>query len=198
MEGFFWKTLLVVGALTISGTSSFPHKPLTYEEAVDLAVSVYNSKSGEDSLYRLLEAVPAPMWDALSESNQELNFSVKETVCQMAEERSLEECDFQEAGAVMGCTGYYFFGESPPVLVLTCKSVGSAQEGQEIQEIFQEAEEQREEACQEILQEAKGHRGHLPLLREGLERTCGLRSPIPGKPAEKTMRDAPVHQIISQ
>uniref|UniRef100_A0A8C6XWF6 Vipericidin n=1 Tax=Naja naja TaxID=35670 RepID=A0A8C6XWF6_NAJNA len=97
MEGFFWKTLLVVGALTISGTSSFPHKPLTYEEAVDLAVSVYNSKSGEDSLYRLLEA------DALSESNQELNFSVKETVCQMAEERSLEECDFQEAGVSGWC-----------------------------------------------------------------------------------------------
>nr|B6S2X0.1 RecName: Full=Cathelicidin-related antimicrobial peptide Na_CRAMP; AltName: Full=Cathelicidin-NA antimicrobial peptide; AltName: Full=Vipericidin; Flags: Precursor [Naja atra]ACF21000.1 cathelicidin-related protein precursor [Naja atra] len=145
MEGFFWKTLLVVGALTISGTSSFPHKPLTYEEAVDLAVSVYNSKSGEDSLYRLLEAVPALKWDALSESNQELNFSVKETVCQMAEERSLEECDFQEAGAVMGCTGYYFFGESPPVLVLTCKSVGNEEEQKQEEGNEEEKEVEKEE-----------------------------------------------------
>uniref|UniRef100_A0A8C6XTM2 Vipericidin n=1 Tax=Naja naja TaxID=35670 RepID=A0A8C6XTM2_NAJNA len=99
--GFFWKTLLVVGALTISGTSSFPHKPLTYEEAVDLAVSVYNSKSGEDSLYRLLEAVPAPMWDTNSKGTQELNFTIKETVCPAKEEASLDKCDFKEGGEIL-------------------------------------------------------------------------------------------------
>nr|B6S2X2.1 RecName: Full=Cathelicidin-related peptide Oh-Cath; AltName: Full=Cathelicidin-related antimicrobial peptide; Short=Oh_CRAMP; AltName: Full=Vipericidin; Flags: Precursor [Ophiophagus hannah]ACF21002.1 cathelicidin-related protein precursor [Ophiophagus hannah] len=145
MEGFFWKTLLVVGALAIGGTSSLPHKPLTYEEAVDLAVSIYNSKSGEDSLYRLLEAVPPPEWDPLSESNQELNFTIKETVCLVAEERSLEECDFQEDGAIMGCTGYYFFGESPPVLVLTCKPVGEEEEQKQEEGNEEEKEVEKEE-----------------------------------------------------
>uniref|UniRef100_A0A8C6XUV8 Vipericidin n=1 Tax=Naja naja TaxID=35670 RepID=A0A8C6XUV8_NAJNA len=99
MEGFFWKTLLVVGALTISGTSSFPHKPLTYEEAVDLAVSVYNSKSGEDSLYRLLEAVPAPMWVRTLHFRSIVDFTLRrETVCPAKEEASLDKCDFKEGG----------------------------------------------------------------------------------------------------
>ncbi|XP_026580595.1 cathelicidin-related peptide Pt_CRAMP2 [Pseudonaja textilis] len=141
MEGFFCKTLLVVAALAIGGTSSLPHKPLTYEEAVDLAVSTYNGKSGEESLYRLLEAVPPPKWGPLSESNQELNLTIKETVCLVAEERSLEECDFQDDGAVMGCTGYFFFGESPPVLVLTCEPLGEDEEQNQEEEEEEEKEE---------------------------------------------------------
>nr|QBZ68899.1 cathelicidin precursor [Trimerodytes annularis] len=145
MEGCFWKILLVVGALTIGGTSTLAHKPLTYDEAVDLAVSIYNSKSGEDSLYRLLEAVPPSEWDPLSESNQDLNFTIKETVCQVAEERSLEECDFQEDGVVMECTGYYFFGETPPVLVLTCEAVGEEEEAEQQQEEGNGEEAEKEE-----------------------------------------------------
>ncbi|XP_058035976.1 cathelicidin-related peptide Oh-Cath [Ahaetulla prasina] len=141
MEGSFWKTLLVVGALAVGGTSSVPHKPLNYDEAVDLAVSIYNNRSGEDSLYRLLEAVPQPEWDPLSESNQELNITLKETVCQVAEERSLEECSFQEDGMVMGCTGYYFFGEAPPVLVLTCEPVAE----EEVEEEGNQEEEEEED-----------------------------------------------------
>nr|AKJ54480.1 cathelicidin precursor [Hydrophis cyanocinctus] len=144
MQGFFWKTLLVVAALTIGGTSSLPHKPLTYEEAVDLAVSIYNSKSREEFLYRVLDAVPPPKWDPLSESNQELNFTIKETVCPVAEERSLEECGFQEDGAVMGCTGYFFFGESPPVLVLTCEPLVE-EEQQKQEEGNEEEKEEKEE-----------------------------------------------------
>uniref|UniRef100_A0A8C5RHF0 Vipericidin n=1 Tax=Laticauda laticaudata TaxID=8630 RepID=A0A8C5RHF0_LATLA len=92
-------TLLVVGALAIGGTSSLPHKPLNFEEAVDLAVSIYNSRSGEETLYRLLKAVPQPEWVSTpSLSNQELNFTIKETECLVEEERPLEECGFQEDG----------------------------------------------------------------------------------------------------
>ncbi|XP_032093162.1 cathelicidin-related peptide Oh-Cath-like [Thamnophis elegans] len=131
MEGCFWKALLVVGALAISGTTTLAHKPLTYDEAVNLAVSTYNNKSGEGTLYRLLEAVPPPEWDPLSEGNQELNFTIKETVCKVAEELSLEECSFQEDGAAMECTAYFFFGEKPPLLVLTCEAVSEEEEEEE-------------------------------------------------------------------
>ncbi|KAL7977814.1 hypothetical protein Chor_010766 [Crotalus horridus] len=71
MEGSFWKTLLV---LAVCGTpSSLAHRPLSYGEALELA-------------------------DPNSEGSQQLNFTLKETACQVEEERSLEECGFQEDG----------------------------------------------------------------------------------------------------
>ncbi|KAM3821003.1 cathelicidin-related peptide-like [Vipera latastei] len=131
MEGFLWKIFLVV---TVGGTTCLAHRPLSYGEAVELAVSIYNGKAGEDSLYRLLEAVPQPEWDPNSESSQQLNFTLKETVCQVEEERSLEECDFQVDGVILECTVYYFFGETPPVVVLTCLPVGGVEEEEEEEE----------------------------------------------------------------
>ncbi|KAG8148197.1 putative Cathelicidin-related peptide Oh-Cath protein, partial [Naja naja] len=150
MEGNFWKALLVVGALSIGGTSSLPHKPLTHDKAVGLAVAIYNSKAGEDSLYRLLEAVPQPEWDPSSESNQVLNFTMKETVCPVEDLRSLEQCDFQEDGVVKQCRGYYFFEERPPVIVIMCVTMAGLEEekraGQEEKkEEGKEAEEKEEE-----------------------------------------------------
>lgn len=62
MEGFFWKTLLLVGVLSASGHSAPSQRPLTYDEAVEQGVVIYNSKAEEDTLYRLLEAVPQPDW----------------------------------------------------------------------------------------------------------------------------------------
>nr|U5KJT7.1 RecName: Full=Lutzicidin; AltName: Full=Cathelicidin-related antimicrobial peptide; Short=CRAMP; AltName: Full=Vipericidin; Flags: Precursor [Bothrops lutzi]AGS36141.1 cathelicidin-like peptide precursor [Bothrops lutzi] len=142
MQGFFWKTLLVVA---LCGTSSsLAHRPLSYGEALELALSVYNSKAGEESLFRLLEAVPQPEWDPLSEGSQQLNFTIKETVCQVEEERPLEECGFQEDGVVLECTGYYFFGETPPVVVLTCVPVGGVEEEEEDEE-EQKAEVEKDE-----------------------------------------------------
>ncbi|XP_039224724.1 lachesicidin-like [Crotalus tigris] len=132
MEGSFWKTLLV---LAVCGTpASLAHRPLSYGEALELAVSIYNGKAGQASLYRLLEAVPQPEWDPNSEGSQQLNFTLKETVCQVEEERSLEECGFQEDGVVLECTGYYFFGETPPVVVLSCVPVGGVEEEEEEEE----------------------------------------------------------------
>ncbi|XP_032093537.1 cathelicidin-related peptide Oh-Cath-like [Thamnophis elegans] len=149
MDGFFWKIWLAVGALTIGGTSSLPRKPLTYDKAVELGVAIYNSKAGEDSLYRLLEAVPQPEWDTRTESNQELNFTMKETVCPVEDEHPLEECDFQENGVVRQCRSYYFFEERPPVIVLTCVTVDGLgekkREEEEKKEEGKEAEEKQEE-----------------------------------------------------
>uniref|UniRef100_A0A8C5REU4 Vipericidin n=1 Tax=Laticauda laticaudata TaxID=8630 RepID=A0A8C5REU4_LATLA len=129
MEGFLWKILLLVGVLSVSGHPHLPHNPLTYDEALRLGVEIYNKKAREDSLYRLLENVPQPEWDPYSESDQELNFTIKETVCPVEEEFSMDECDFKENGLVRQCTGYYFLEERPPVAVLTCDTVvGTAKE----------------------------------------------------------------------
>uniref|UniRef100_A0A8C6XV83 Vipericidin n=1 Tax=Naja naja TaxID=35670 RepID=A0A8C6XV83_NAJNA len=98
MEGIFWKTLLVVGALSASGHCAPSQKVLTYAEAVEQGVVNYNKKAKEDSLYRLLEAVPRPGWDPNSKGTQELIFTIKETVCPAKKEASLDKCDFKEGG----------------------------------------------------------------------------------------------------
>ncbi|KAM6448764.1 cathelicidin-related peptide Oh-Cath-like [Liasis olivaceus] len=131
MEGCFWRILLVAGALSASGAAPPPHKPLIYEKAVALGVELYNEKAGEDSRYRLLEAVPQPEWDPTSESTQELNFTIKETVCLVQEDRAEDECDFKEDGLVKECSGYYFFDKMPPVAVLNCATVRRKKEERE-------------------------------------------------------------------
>ncbi|KAG8148196.1 putative Cathelicidin-related peptide Oh-Cath protein [Naja naja] len=99
MEGNFWKTWMVVGGLSFFGTTSLPHtKPLTYEKVVALAVAIYNSKAGEDCVYRLLEAFAEPQWDPISESHQELNFTIKETMCLVEDEEEGEEVEKKEEG----------------------------------------------------------------------------------------------------
>uniref|UniRef100_A0A670ZGK2 Vipericidin n=1 Tax=Pseudonaja textilis TaxID=8673 RepID=A0A670ZGK2_PSETE len=104
MEGNFWKTWVVVGTLSFLGASSLPHaKPLTYKEVVALAI--YNSRSGEDCVYRLLGASAEPQWDPISESYQELNFTIKETMCLLEDVVFFDECDFKEGGVSDGCKG---------------------------------------------------------------------------------------------
>ncbi|XP_026545397.1 cathelicidin-related peptide Oh-Cath-like, partial [Notechis scutatus] len=129
MEGNFWKTWMVVGTLSFFGTSSLPHtKPLTYKEVVALAVAIYNSRSGEDCVYRLLGALAEPQWDPISESHQELNFTIKETMCLLEDVVFFEECGFKEGGVVRQCTGCYFFDERPPVVALTCVVLAGMEE----------------------------------------------------------------------
>ncbi|XP_032090774.1 cathelicidin-related peptide Oh-Cath-like [Thamnophis elegans] len=151
MEGSFWKTWLVVGALLVFGCSSLPHKPLTYEKAVDLAVAIYNSKAGEDCVYRLLEALAEPQWDPISDSHEELNFTIKETMCLLEDVVFFDECDFKEDGVVRQCTGYYYFDERPPVVVLTCeeKEEKKEEEEEEKKEEGKEAEKQEEKEEEE-------------------------------------------------
>ncbi|XP_070585927.1 cathelicidin-related peptide Oh-Cath-like [Erythrolamprus reginae] len=129
MESSFWKTWLAVGVLSAFGCSSLPNsKPLTYEKAVDLAVAIYNSKAGEDCVYRLLEALAQPEWDPVSENHQVLNFTIRETMCLLEDVVFFDGCDFKENGVSKQCAGYYFFDESPPVIVLSCGVVGEMKE----------------------------------------------------------------------
>ncbi|KAL7977805.1 hypothetical protein Chor_010757 [Crotalus horridus] len=112
MGGYFWKTVLVLGALSASGCCAPSHQLLRYDEAVSQGVVLYKSKAEEDSFYRLLEAVPQPEWvctlpvgslvyslrDPNSEGTQELKFTIKETMCPAEKEHSSDECNFKEDG----------------------------------------------------------------------------------------------------
>ncbi|KAG8148192.1 hypothetical protein E2320_022598 [Naja naja] len=145
MEGIFWKTLLVVGALSASGHCAPSQKVLTYAEAVEQGVVNYNKKAKEDSLYRLLEAVPRPGWDPNSKGTQELIFTIKETVCPAKKEASLDKCDFKEGGVVRECTATYFLGEKTPVAVLDCIAVeGVQKEEKEVKEKKNQEEEEKQ------------------------------------------------------
>ncbi|XP_039224740.1 cathelicidin-related peptide Oh-Cath-like [Crotalus tigris] len=144
MEGYFWKTLLVLGALSASGRGEPSHKPLTYQKALELGVANYNNKAGEDLLYQLLEAVPQPEWDPNSEGTQELKFTIKETVCPVEEGRALEECDFKEDGVVRECTGNYFLGEKPPLAFVTCDAVEGIEEEEEVEEEKKDEDEEED------------------------------------------------------
>ncbi|KAL7977810.1 hypothetical protein Chor_010762 [Crotalus horridus] len=167
MEGYFWKTLLVLGALSASGRGEPSHKPLTYQKALELGVANYNNKAGEDLLYQLLEAVPQPEWDPNSEGTQELKFTIKETVCPVEEGRALEECDFKEDGVsderqaglgglvVRECTGNYFLGEKPPLAFVTCDAVEGIEEEEEVEEEKEKKDEDEEE--EEEVEEKKAN-----------------------------------------
>ncbi|XP_070812651.1 cathelicidin-related peptide Oh-Cath-like [Pituophis catenifer annectens] len=169
MEGFFWKTLMLVGILSASGSPHLPRNPLTYDEALHLGVEIYNKKAGEDSLYRLLEDVPQPEWDPYSESNQELNFTIKQTVCPVEEEFSMEECDFKENGLVRQCTGYYFLEERPPVAVLTCDAVeGSAKEEEKEEEKKKEEKEKKKDSCWDRPKRVKRFKNFFKKIRDGI------------------------------
>ncbi|XP_070623429.1 cathelicidin-related peptide Oh-Cath-like [Erythrolamprus reginae] len=133
MEGCLWKILLLVWALSDSGGCAPSQAPLSYEEAVEQGVAMYNSDAKEGPLYRLLEAVPKPDWDPNSEGTQELKFTIKETVCAAAEEGSLDKCNFKEGGVVRECTAT-FLGEKPPMAVLACDTVEGAEEEEEEEE----------------------------------------------------------------
>ncbi|XP_032090770.1 cathelicidin-related peptide Oh-Cath-like [Thamnophis elegans] len=150
MEGFFWKTLLLVGALSASGDSAPSQSPLSFEAAVEQGVVIYNSKAEGDNLYRLLEAVPQPDWDPNSEGTQELKFTIKETVCRPEGEVSLDKCDFKEDGVVRECTGEFFLGEKPPVAVVTCEAVEEIEEEEEEGEAAEEGEEEEQNQEEEV------------------------------------------------
>nr|XP_034985704.1 cathelicidin-B1-like [Zootoca vivipara] len=99
MESSFWRVLLLVGAAAASTVLPPAKEPLSHEDAVALAVDLYNQKADEDFIYRLLKAAPQPNWGASSESTQELNFTIQETECLAEEEeRPVEECSFRDGG----------------------------------------------------------------------------------------------------
>ncbi|KAK9395842.1 cathelicidin-related peptide Oh-Cath-like [Crotalus adamanteus] len=207
MENCSWKTSLLLAVLPIVGISALPHKALTTEEALELGVAIYNSQAGDESLYRLLEAVPRPEWvlevhsglppvllenlcrDPRSDSNHALNFTIKETVCQAGDERSLEECDFQDDGVSDGCQSglamsrsprqvcgqtmqrLLLLEERPPVVVLTCVTVARQEEEENEEEEEEEEEEDEEEEEKDQPRRVKRFKTFFKKLKKGVKNT---------------------------
>ncbi|CAM4524060.1 unnamed protein product [Lepidochelys olivacea] len=117
-----WGVLMMLGVAVATTTSSLP-QTRSYEVAVSHAVDLYNQKAPGDSLFRLLEADPQPGWDENSQSTQELNFLIKETVCPVSEKAVTEQCDFKEDGLVRDCSGYIFPEQQLATILITCDTV---------------------------------------------------------------------------
>ncbi|XP_062840694.1 cathelicidin-related peptide-like [Anolis carolinensis] len=125
-RNLFWLGLLVAGLAAAVATK------LTYQEAAELAVDLYNRNAGENVTFLLSKVVLLPKWDANSADAQELNFVLKEADCQAEEKKSPkledeeeeeeeeEECTFKDNGLVKKCFGFCFLNEEPPAAVLVC------------------------------------------------------------------------------
>ncbi|XP_075779110.1 uncharacterized protein LOC102462847 [Pelodiscus sinensis] len=122
--------LLLVVVAAVAAAEPSPHKTLSYEEAVALAVDFYNQGSGLDHAFRLLKADPRPEWDMTANPRQELKFTVKETVCLVAENLPGTECDFRDDGVVRDCSGFFSTQQVSPIVVVSCNTVAQ-KEGQD-------------------------------------------------------------------
>ncbi|XP_053786352.1 cathelicidin-5 [Desmodus rotundus] len=79
---------------------------LSYNEAVLRAVEVFNQRSSEASLYRLLGLDQQPPdEDENPNTPKPVSFTVKETVCPRTTQLPPEQCEFKENGLVKQCFG---------------------------------------------------------------------------------------------
>ncbi|KAJ6655099.1 hypothetical protein lerEdw1_006003 [Lerista edwardsae] len=92
--------LLLLGIAVVAMALAPPQKAVSYEEAISLAVDLYNRESETGFAFRLLEARPQPEWDPRSQLNQKVQFTMKETTCPTSGKLNLEQCDFRDEGHV--------------------------------------------------------------------------------------------------
>ncbi|XP_015277842.1 PREDICTED: cathelicidin-1-like [Gekko japonicus] len=121
MEG---RILLMLG-LAVAATAMPPaQEELGYEEAVSLAIDLYNQEPGVAWAFRLLEAKPQPEWDPSIQSLQELEFTVQETTCPPSEQLNLDKCGFKADGVVKECHGTIISEQGAPVVQYLCETAG--------------------------------------------------------------------------
>ncbi|XP_006026473.1 cathelicidin-related peptide Oh-Cath-like [Alligator sinensis] len=129
------RLLLLLGVATAVATAQAQAQAQTqsqsqagYEDAVTTAVDIFNQESGLPQAYRLLEAEPQSEWNPSSQAAQPLKFSVKETVCPIAQKGNLKQCDFKENGLVKDCSGLFTAGKKPPVTAVKCEDTSQEPE----------------------------------------------------------------------
>ncbi|XP_066483519.1 uncharacterized protein [Tiliqua scincoides] len=120
MESYPWRALLLLGIVVAATALAPPREAVSYEEALTLAVDLYNQESETGFAFRLLEAKPQPEWNPLSQGVQELEFTVKETTCPAKELPSLQECGFMDNGRVQTCSGTLAVEQGAHVIQLDC------------------------------------------------------------------------------
>ncbi|CAM4525265.1 unnamed protein product [Caretta caretta] len=119
-----WGVLMMLGvAVATTASPPPPQQMLSYEEAVSLAIDLYNQEPHIDFAFRLLEAEAQPDWATTNETLQLLEFTVKETECPVSENLLLDECDFRSNGVVRACSGTVSTEPEAPLVLLTCDTV---------------------------------------------------------------------------
>ncbi|KAL8164660.1 UNVERIFIED_CONTAM: hypothetical protein K2H54_001295 [Gekko kuhli] len=125
------RILLMLG-LTMAATALSPSREeFSYEEAISLAIDLYNQEPGVERAFRLLEAKPQPKWDPSLQSLQKLEFTVQETTCPTSEQLNLDKCDFKADGVVKECHGIIISDEEflLPCAVVKRQARGSSVSG---------------------------------------------------------------------
>ncbi|KAL8164659.1 UNVERIFIED_CONTAM: hypothetical protein K2H54_001270 [Gekko kuhli] len=118
-------SILLMLGLAMAATALSPaQEELSYEEAVSLAIDLYNQEPGVEQAFQLLEAKPQPEWDPSLQSLQELEFTVQETTCPPSEQLNLDKCDFKADGVVKECHGTIFSEQGAPVVQYLCETAG--------------------------------------------------------------------------
>ncbi|XP_069716512.1 cathelicidin-3-like [Phaenicophaeus curvirostris] len=93
--------LLVLGAL---GAACALPAPLSYPQALALAVDSYNQRPEVDKVFRLLSSDPEPSPDVQLSSLQNLNFTLMETQCPARSPARPDACEFKEDGVIKECS----------------------------------------------------------------------------------------------
>uniref|UniRef100_A0A8C3RZG9 Vipericidin n=1 Tax=Chelydra serpentina TaxID=8475 RepID=A0A8C3RZG9_CHESE len=116
-----WGVLMLLGVAVATTTSPPPpQQMLSYEEAVSLAIDLYNQGPDIDFAFRLLEAEAQPDW---VKGVCRLEFTVKETECPVSENLLLDQCNFRGNGVVRACSGTISTDPQAPLVLLTCDTV---------------------------------------------------------------------------
>nr|XP_056713132.1 cathelicidin-2-like [Euleptes europaea] len=116
--------LLMLCLAVAARASPATQREFSYEEAISLAIDLYNQEPEVELAFRLLEAKPQPDWDPSMQSLQELEFTVQETTCPPAEQLNLDKCDFKDKGVVKECYGTIFSEQGAPVIRYLCETAG--------------------------------------------------------------------------
>ncbi|XP_077160290.1 uncharacterized protein LOC143820852 [Paroedura picta] len=116
--------LLTLGFAMAAATLPPAQEELSYEEAVALAVHLYNQEPEVERTFRLLKARPPAEWDPSLQSLQELEFTVRETTCPPSKKLNSDTCDFKDDGVLKECYGTIFSEQGAPVIQNLCETVG--------------------------------------------------------------------------
>ncbi|XP_075067524.1 cathelicidin-related antimicrobial peptide Bf-CRAMP-like [Mixophyes fleayi] len=116
---------LVLGAIAVAASVSVPTMQWTEDDISVMSMistDYYNKVSRENAVYALLGNNSEYIMDEASRCHQ-LQFTVKETLCQKADNEITEECAFRADGVVKSCTASFFVDEDRDVVVVTCDNV---------------------------------------------------------------------------
>ncbi|XP_030045753.1 cathelicidin antimicrobial peptide [Microcaecilia unicolor] len=121
-------TLLVTWVASVVTSARIP--PISSDiqdlDSIILAIDFYNQEQNETSIFKLLDVDNNRRLDD-SANNQELNFRIKQTVCQKTETQNTEECEFKEDGLVKDCSAYVLyekeFKQETGATIITCEPV---------------------------------------------------------------------------